>query len=193
MRRSTKLMQSAVILFAAFALLSACKKVEKTTNATPVEVLISQPEPVNVQFKSTGSIVSLTNPKIKAEIQGKITAVYVQEGQPITVGQVLAKIDSSQAQLDYKQAIAQTQADQALLNEAKLEETSNAQLVSKGIISKVKFASVVAARKTAEAKLTMSQEALNHAKFQLDKQNVTSPVMGAVQTVSISVGDFVTA
>lgn len=192
MRLQMKLVTNGVILLATLSLLTACKKTEAPNNATPVEVMIAQPQLVNVQFKSTGSIVSLINPKVKAEVPGNVVAIKVQQGQVIKEGEILAEINSTQAQLAYRQAEASVAAAQADYKEKKLVELSNAKLVAKGIVSKVNFAATVAARETSEAKLASTNEQFRNAKLQLSKQHIKAPVTGSVESVAISQGDSVT-
>ena len=69
---------------------------------------------VGAALNASGYVVAQQEATVAAEITGMVTAVYVNEGDRVKVGQVLAQLDDSAARATVNAAISQLQADKAL-------------------------------------------------------------------------------
>jgi HlyD family secretion protein len=65
-------------------------------------------------LNASGYVVALQQATVAAEITGMVTAVYVNEGERVTAGQILAKLDDSAARATVNAAQSQLVADRAL-------------------------------------------------------------------------------
>ena len=66
----------------------------------PVKVVKAQRGPLVISLKTPGEAYTEKNIKIKAEVEGKVKAIYVQEGQEVRPGQLLLELDDRSYQLD---------------------------------------------------------------------------------------------
>ncbi|WP_367330687.1 efflux RND transporter periplasmic adaptor subunit [Sphingobacterium multivorum] len=94
-----------LLLLGSVLLLSGCGNREQTVSKIePIEVgvqkinAVSQPE----SFLYSGNILADNSVSIGFGVQGRVSAVYVQEGQRVTKGQLLAAIESNA----YQNAVA---------------------------------------------------------------------------------------
>lgn len=129
--------------------------------------------------------------KILPQINGTIVAKCVEQGDIVTRGQALFKIDSIPFLLSVQQAKANVATATANLSIAKLNYESTQTLYQKGVVSAYvlettqnEYASAQAAVKVAEAQLALAYNDLNHC-------TIVSPVNGVVGTINYSVGDLV--
>ncbi len=82
-----------ILLFSFTLLLTSCSKDKKATatdQTTPVKVAQVKYQEISIRYKSTGSISSVTNPVIKAQVPGKVLSVNVNVDDKIKPNQILA-------------------------------------------------------------------------------------------------------
>ncbi|MDR2231801.1 MAG: efflux RND transporter periplasmic adaptor subunit, partial [Tannerella sp.] len=110
---------------------------------------------------------------------GYIREIYVQEGDNVSKGSPILKIDDS----DYVQTVNATKAayDNALLEVRKLEP-----LVAKDIISPFQL-------ETAKSNVQAAEAAYENAKINLGYTLITSPVSGVIGRISLREGSLLTA
>lgn len=215
-------MKSHLILFLAIsALLTSCKKKEAPKNDGP------KPYPVvQVETKSlTGyqsfpaSIEGKTNNDVRAKIQGYITQVLVNEGQFVTKGQPLFRLETnvlnenalaaksgiSAAQANVSAAESNIQAAAASVNAAQVEVNKLKPLVQKNIISNVQLQTATADLAKANAQLQQakagkqqaesgtSQARANYHSVQanIDYSIIRAPISGVVGKLPLKVGSLV--
>jgi len=82
----------------------------------PVEIMEVTAEKVNQKLKFTGTFQPFKEVNFGAETQGKIVQVYVNEGDYLTAGRTIAKIDDGMLQLQL-----QSQANQKSVSQVQLE------------------------------------------------------------------------
>lgn len=66
----------------------------------------------------TGQLTTDAETKLGAKISGKLTAVYVREGDKVTAGQIVAQLDTASLTIQLSQAASSVSAAQAALNQA---------------------------------------------------------------------------
>jgi multidrug efflux pump subunit AcrA (membrane-fusion protein) len=94
---------------------------QTATNAIPVETLKVEPvSSYQVQRSYTGEITARRTSKVGFERSGQLAQLFVEEGDRVTAGQPLAKLDTRNLQAQRQQL--QAQRDRAL---AKLEQLQN--------------------------------------------------------------------
>lgn len=99
----------------------AKKTQELVTNST----VAVQTQPVQVRtigetLSVTGELTTSEDTQVGAKRSGRLTAVYVNQGDSVAAGQLLASIDSSDIQSQVQQALAALSGAQALLSQARL-------------------------------------------------------------------------
>ncbi|RCU43014.1 efflux RND transporter periplasmic adaptor subunit [Chryseobacterium lacus] len=209
-----------IILALAMLSLSACKKEEKPPQ-TPKAVTTVVVETRNVTGYSTfpTTIQGRNNNDVRAKIQGYITQVLVDEGQYVTKGQPLFRIETNTlnenasaaragigaARSSVTAAEANVKAAQAAVNAAQVEVEKLQPLVSKNIISSVQLQTAQANLARTQAQLSQSIAAKQQASagvsqaqanFQGIQENINysvirAPISGVVGKINLRTGSLV--
>jgi HlyD family secretion protein len=162
---------------------------QSSKNVATVQTGKAQREDLSTVVSASGEIKPKTYVNIGANAYGKITHLYVKEGEHVKRGQLLAQIDNVQsaADMNANQAALQAAQTDAIAADAALK-TSQATMVraqadyernkldwdraqnlyKDGLISKSDFDSRQNAWATADAGLTQAQAGVTQAKAQKD-------------------------
>lgn len=168
-----------------------------------IEVTVEEADNRTILEKVTasGKIFPETEVKISSDVSGEIVELYVQEGDSVYIGQVLAKIDpdtyestvergrasvnsakankaASATQIESSKA--QIQQIQAQLTNAKTVQDRNVKLLSEGVISQVEFdqslsalQGLVANMRSAEATLESAKKNVEGASYSVQSAEAT--------------------
>lgn len=199
----------------------SCKKEEETRVEGPKEVPVVEVEVRNVTgFQSfPASIQGRVNNDVRAKIQGYITQVLVDEGQYVTKGQPLFRLETNMlnesadaaragigaAQSGVSAAKANVGAAQAEVNASQVEVNKLIPLVQKNIISNVQLETAKANLARAQAQLAqakaaqqqasagVSQASANYKGVQanIDYSVIRAPISGVLGKLPLRVGSLV--
>ncbi len=151
------------------------------------------------------SIEGKVNNAVRAKISGYITQVYVDEGQVVSKGQPLFKLetnvqaqDANAAKSGITAAKANITAAQAAVNAAQVEVDKLIPLVEKKIISNVQLETAKANLMRAEGQLAQAkashqqaQAAYSGVQANIDFGIVRSPISGVVGAINFREGSLV--
>lgn len=123
------------------------------------------------------SIEGTVNSDVRAKVAGYVTGVLVDEGQKVSKGQVLFRLET--------QALSQDAgAAKANVNAAQVEVDKLKPLVEKGIISSVQL-------ETAEARLAQAKANYNSVTASIGYATIKSPINGYVGAINFRQGTLV--
>src|SRR4029078_11658732 len=91
-----------------------------TSPIRPVTVQSVQFKPVSQLLSVTGEVTTSQDSQIGAKRSGRITGVFVKDGDAVSAGQLLATLDNSDIQSQLQQAYAALSGAQAQLAQARL-------------------------------------------------------------------------
>lgn len=143
----------------------------------PVEAAPVRVGSIARTITAVGSTVSNEAVVIRPEVTGRITEIAFTEGQAVTKGTVLFRLDDSVARATLAQAQASLAFSRSDLQRAE-------ELFRQG-------SGAGRAREQAQAKLLADDATAQLAKAQLDKLTLTAPFDGVVGLRKVSVGDVV--
>ena len=131
---------AAVILGALFATAYFIK----TNNKSVIEYDTESTTITNIEKKTvvTGKVIPEDEVEIKPQIQGIIEGLFVEEGDLVQTGDLLAKIKVVPNEQNLNSARGRLQNSKIVLNNAKIEFDRNRDLFEKGIISRQQFQNV---------------------------------------------------
>jgi RND family efflux transporter MFP subunit len=139
----------------------------------------------------TGTLNATQQAVVKAKASGDLMAVLVKEGEVVTRGQVLARIDST----DYAARVAAARAnvEQAKANLAIGERawTNNKALVEKGFISASAMDNTESQAAALRAQLAAAQAQLAREQKALEDTVVRAPLAGVVTERFVQAGEKV--
>ena len=159
--------------------------------APDVIVEILTPENFQVQINSNGTTTPLTQTVLTAEVGGEVIyrSKKFSEGSSVIEGEILAKIDDTDLQLQYKNALLQlANAEvQYSLQLAEAEVAKEAwKKIGDGVASDLTLKKPQI--KQAEALLEVANAQVSSAEKKLNKTEIVAPYAGRIQNVNIDLG-----
>ena len=119
-------------------------------------------------LNASGYVTARRRATVSSKVTGKVLEVFVEEGNAVQKGQVLAKLDDSQVRAALAVAHAQLETarrgaaeDEARLREAELTLGRREQLVKEQVISKSELDSARAEVESLKARIAVAQQQIN--------------------------------
>ncbi len=144
--------------------------------AVPVEAVTVAVERVDLTIPAVGSLRSNELVVLSPEIAGRVVEIRGEEGQAVTAGTPIARLDQSV----YKADIAEIEANLAL---ARANFKRAAELLKKS-------AGTARARDEAEAEMRVNEAKLASSNARLEKTVISAPFDGVLGLRSVSVGQY---
>ena len=159
--------------------------------APDVIVEILTPKNFQIQISSNGTTTPLTQTVLTAEVGGEVIyrSKKFSEGSSVIKGEILAKIDDTDLQLQYKNALLQL-ANAEVQHSLQLAEAEVAkeawEKIGDGVASNLTLKKPQL--KQAEALLEVAKAQVSSAKNKLNKTEIVAPYAGRIQSVNIDLG-----
>jgi RND family efflux transporter MFP subunit len=128
----------------------------------------------------TGSLQARNQTVVKAKIAGEIRELLVREGEPVRAGQVVARIDATEAETRVAEKVADFEAARAQSQLADKTRANQERLLAQNYISQNAYDNALSSSVVAEAKLKAAGAQLALAKKALDDTIVRAPFAGIV-------------
>ncbi len=191
-----------LLIPAVLLLLSACKGAPSEANAPAPKPALAPPavkvETAAVDHRKmpryltlTGSVLAERQSEVAANVAGRVAATYVERGQPVKVGQVLARVDSKAAGFQAAAADAQSQAAETQVQQARQDCARADQLFSQGALPKAEY-------ERQKTQCTAQLYNANAARAQADLAGklagdtiIRAPINGVVGERYVNVGEYV--
>jgi membrane fusion protein (multidrug efflux system) len=175
-----------VLLACAFASVVGCsngkakeKDSAETDSAVPVEVQPLRRAAMVAVYSGTAPIEAHEEAEVVAKVGGEVRQLFVEEGDTVKAGQVMARLDGDRLRLE----VAQTEA-----NLRKLERDYNRQLElsQKGLVAK-------GTAENAKFDLDALRASYDRARLELGYTDIRAPIDGVVSARYIKVGNTIAA
>ena len=166
----------------------------------PVVYKTEKPFVTNIIKKTvaTGSVVPRKEIEIKPVVSGIISEIYVQEGQMVKKGDLIAKIRIIPNMINLNNAFSRVDQAKINLKEAKRNYNRQLELLQKGVIAQADFDAVETKYNIAKEELQTAKENLQLIKEgQIQKKGaptntlVRSTISGMVLDVPVEIGNQV--
>lgn len=190
-----------LLAIAALASLAACGKGEAKieeakpapppTELAPADVALVESKPLSRVLPLSGSLMPVVQAMVKSKVAGELLSVTVREGQTVSRGAVLARIETrnQQAQVDSQRAAAEkARADLAV---AKLELDNNQRLLDKKFIASTLVDTARGSYNAAAAGLKAAEAMARLAEIGLEDAVVRAPIDGVVAKRMVQPGEKV--
>lgn len=176
--------------------LTACQEssTEAQERKKPLPVVTvhqAQAKTVSLTQESVGTLESIIDPTIAAEIAGRVMQVLVHPGQRVKQGQVIAILDATDVRLQLQEADTEVARIEALIrNQQKMVERNQA-LVDKNFISKNALDDTTTQLDALKQQLSGAKSRVAAITHNGSKHRVLAPTDGVIETQIVSNGDFV--
>jgi len=117
---------------------------------------------------------------VKARVAGELQGLVLREGDRVSAGQVIARIDATESQARVRQAQQQAEAARAQVDIARRSFDNNRSLVEQGFISKTALDTSAASLAAAEASFRAAQAGADLANKSLEDTVLRAPMAGVV-------------
>ncbi|MDC8100450.1 MULTISPECIES: efflux RND transporter periplasmic adaptor subunit [Chryseobacterium] len=194
-----------ILSIAAFSLTACKKEAPKQDGAKPYPVISVEAKNIVGYQTFPATIQGRVNNDVRAKIQGYITQLLVDEGQYVTKGQPLFRLETNiltenaaASKAGIGAAESTIAAAQASVNAAQLEVNKLKPLVQKNIISNIQLQTAQANLAQAQAQLQQANAAKRQAvanykgvEANIDYSIIRAPISGVIGKLPLKVGSLV--
>ena len=170
--------------FACALLLSACQQGNEAENSDeeetppiPVETSTPMRGDVLAVYSGTAPIEAFAEADVIAKVEGEIREVLVEEGDDVTEGQIMARLDGDRLRLELNES-------RARLRKMQRDFQRNKDLREKGLLSEGDFEKL-------QFDLEALQASYNLASLELDYTQVRAPIDGIISERYIKIGNTI--
>jgi membrane fusion protein (multidrug efflux system) len=171
--------------FVSILLLAGCQSDQQKESesdedaAPPVPVETGQPTrgDVYAMYTGTAPIEAYAEADVIAKVHGEVRELLVEEGDEVTKGKVLARLDGDRLRLELSQS-------KANLNKLQRDFERNVDLKSKGLISEGDFEKIKYEMEALEA-------SFNLASLELDYTQIRAPIDGVIAERYVKLGNTI--
>ena len=155
----------------------------------PVSVARAERKDVPLQLRSVGRVESPASVVLRPQVEGPVVEVRFTEGDEVTAGDVLLRLDDRPFQAELRAAEANLDADTAMARDAL---TTLQQLQRVGdLMSEREVQRAQASSDAAAAKVVADQAEVDLARLRLEYCSIRAPITGRTGTLEVRVGSVV--
>jgi membrane fusion protein (multidrug efflux system) len=152
---------------------------KEETPAIPVETMTPSRGDIDAMYSGTAPIEAFADAIVIAKVGGEIREILVEEGDDVTRGQVLARLDGDRLRLEMQQA-------EANLRKLQRDFQRNVDLKSKGLISEGDFEKIQYEMEALQARFDL-------ARLELGYTEIRAPITGTVSERFVKIGNTIDA
>jgi membrane fusion protein, multidrug efflux system len=150
----------------------------KENPVIPVKAYEVKEDSFNTSFTINGATIPAKEVKIASEVQGKLVGLYIDNGDMVKAGQVIASLDASVYSV-------QLSSIEASIAKAKLDLTRYTKLIEMGGATPMQAES-------AQLQINSLQADKKQVLEQIDHMQIRAPFSGKIENVNVELGSFVT-
>jgi RND family efflux transporter MFP subunit len=181
--------------------LGGCHKAEEASAASQAPREATAPvraqtsvvgeRPTPLYLTLTGTLRASAESDIAADVNGKVVQTYVERGQPVKRGQLLALVDSRSASLAATAAQAQARMAQSQLEQARRDCERVQHLLETGAISQAEYDRQTASCTSQQWSAAAAEAQQQWATKLVGDANIRAPFDGIVGERYVNVGQYV--
>jgi len=169
---------------AALLLLAGCDQSDQDPDtsdeeaaAVPVETITPMRGDIDAMYSGTAPIEAFADAMVIAKVSGEVQEIFVEEGDEVTSGQILARLDGDRLRLESQQA-------EANLHKLERDFQRNLDLKAKGLISVGDFEKIQYEMEALQATFDLSQ-------LEYGYTEIRSPINGVISQRLIKIGNTI--
>ena len=148
---------------------------------------------LSIKLPLSGSLAPLTQATVKSKASGVVLETTVQEGMPVTAGQVIARIDGAEMRARAAQQQASLDEANARLALAKKNNVNSEALLRQNYISRNAYDTTQNSVELARAAVAAAAAQLDMAHIALGDTTIKAPLSGVVSKRYVQAGDKLSA
>jgi RND family efflux transporter MFP subunit len=155
------------------------------------DIAVAQTMTMTQGVRVTGTLKAVRTAMVKARVAGELVMLEVREGDPVKMGQIVARVDNTEYLARQRQAQQQAEAARAQVDVAQRQFDNNNALVNQGFISKTALDTSMANLNGAKASYQAALSALDVSTKALDDSVLRAPINGLVSQRFVQPGERV--
>lgn len=159
----------------------------------PVLAAVAMAQDVPVYLDGLGTVQAFNQVQVRAQVDGPLLEVRFREGQDVTRGEVLARIDPRPYQASLDGVTAKKQQDEATLANARLDAGRYAKLAATAYSSAQQADTARSQVTQLEAQVRGDQAQIDTARTNLGYTTILAPIDGRVGIRQVDAGNLVRA
>lgn len=178
-----------LMIFAMLSLVSCTDQEEtgtKQTDQIPVYAATVQKGNIKKTLKLTGNIEPWESVNIMPDISGKVKKIYVDNGDYVKEGQILAELDTRSMVLMLQQAKSGLSVAESNYNDASKNWDRIKTLFEKGTATSQQYEKAQLGYEASKAQLEQAKAALDIAQYQLDVSIMKAPFSGIIASKNMN-------
>jgi membrane fusion protein, multidrug efflux system len=184
----------AILLCTAMIAEVGCQKQEQQKQKeviVNVRVWTAEKRSLQPFVESVGTLKAYEEVIVSSELDGILKSIRVEEGSPVTEGQLIAEIKDTDYRLDRERAAAALKQAEASLAYAKQEYQRKEALYLKDLVAKQQFDDILARLILAQGDVDRAKVGLDLAHEKLAKGNIYAPMAGTVKEKRVTAGEYI--
>lgn len=158
---------------------------------TPTDMVLAVEGEIATGPVLSGSLEPERQAAVRAEVSGSVMDIYVQQGDAVRAGQLLARIDDNAIRDQYLSAQAMVRSAEIAAQNARRNLERAQRLAEAGAIAERDLEASRSQASLAQSQLADAGARLALARKQLDNTRVTAPIAGIVSDRSVDAGDVI--
>lgn len=169
---------------------------DSPTPSAEIELPLVSAEPVvaldfTERIQATGELQALHHALIAAEVDGRVSHLWIDEGAPVEQGSAVLELDPVRRQLELEAAKARVAETRAALHEARREVRRRGELRRKDIASMATLEKAETQVRLAESRHAAAIAEFGVAQRALSEATVRAPFSGMLVERKVSLGEYV--
>jgi RND family efflux transporter MFP subunit len=168
-------------------------KVSSTSQDVYVQVENVEAQSIDNLSELSGTLEPIEEATVSFEVSGTVESLNLKEGSNVNAGEILARVDSRNYDLQAQQAGNQLQSAETAYNQAASDFKRYESLYNAGAISQSDYEKAKYNLDVAQNGVNSATTAQQQSELALSKTSLKSPINGVIITKYISIGQLIAA
>jgi len=158
---------------------------------TPVRVASAAPARIPYVIEAIGTVTAFNTVTVRSRVDGELQAVLFEDGQSVTQGTLLARIDPRTYQVQLDEALGRQKQNAAQLENARRDLQRYQRLFEQNSIARQVLDAQAAQVQQLRGTQQSDQAAVDRARLQLEYTRITAPISGRLGLRRVDQGNLV--
>jgi len=145
---------------------------------------------VHITEETLGTVRTTAAPTVSAEVAARIVEILVDEGDAVSAGDLLARLDDGDFQLTAQRARAEISRLEALIENQQRQVERNRQLMERSMVSESAVDDAMAELRALEGQLAATRAERSQAERNIERTRIKAPVDGRIESRQADVGGW---